>query len=119
MNLDIGSIKLPITAYVSILHRVSGCVMFFMVGLLLWLLDTSLSSEQEFVYITEILDHTFAQIAIWGSLSVLAYHMVMGTRHLLMDLGYGESLAGGVMSAKISIIMVAFLICMIGWWVFS
>ena len=93
--------------------------MFFVMGLHLWLLDTSLSSEQGFIYLAEIFDHTFARITLWGSLSVLAYHMVMGIRHLLMDLGYGESLAGGVISAKISLGAAVFLICTIGWWIFS
>ena len=48
MNLDLGTIDLPITAYASIAHRVTGVLMFFASFLLLWALDLSLASESLF-----------------------------------------------------------------------
>ena len=48
VNLDIGSMQLPITAYVSIAHRLSGVFLFLVSGLLVWALDTSLRSEEGF-----------------------------------------------------------------------
>ena len=48
VNLDIGTIKLPITSYVSILHRVSGVILFFAVAIFLWMLESSLASEASF-----------------------------------------------------------------------
>jgi succinate dehydrogenase cytochrome b556 subunit len=57
VNLDIGTIQLPVTAYVSILHRVSGVVLFGAVGLFLWILDSSLSTEQDFISIKEFMNN--------------------------------------------------------------
>ncbi|MGL5372028.1 MAG: succinate dehydrogenase, cytochrome b556 subunit, partial [Plesiomonas shigelloides] len=46
VNLDLKTISFPITAIASILHRVSGVITFIALGILLWLLSLSLSSEQ-------------------------------------------------------------------------
>lgn len=60
VNLDIGTIKLPITAYASILHRISGVVLFVAVGILLWMLDASLASEESFNSLKQGLTHPFS-----------------------------------------------------------
>jgi len=90
VNLDIGTIKLPITSYVSILHRVSGVIMFFAVGIFLWMLESSLASEQSFADLGQLLSNPICQFIIWGSLAALAYHAIAGIRHLIMDFGFGE-----------------------------
>ena len=118
MNLDLGTIRLPITSYVSILHRVSGVAMFFAVAIFLWMLDTSLASEQGFAMVNSLFDNLLAQIIVWGCLSALAYHMVMGTRHLVMDAGYGETFESGRLTAKIAAVVAASLIGLIGGWIF-
>ena len=118
MNLDLGTIRLPITSYVSILHRVSGVAMFFAVAVFLWILDTSLASEQGFAEINTLFDSFFAQMIIWACLSALAYHMVMGTRHLVMDAGYGETFESGRLTATIAAVVAAVLIGLIGGWIF-
>ena len=82
VNFDIGTIKLPITSYVSILHRVSGVILFLAVALMLWVLDMSLSSEQSFISLKECLSSPIAQFVIWAALATLAYHIVAGIRHL-------------------------------------
>jgi len=117
VNLDIGTIALPITAYASILHRVSGVILFAVVGLLLWLLDTSLSSEQGFASVRECLDSTLAKLVLWAALSALAYHFVAGIRHLIMDMGVGETLEGGRTGAKLVFVAAVILILLAGVWV--
>ena len=84
VNLDIGTIKLPITSYVSILHRVSGVVLFFAVGIFLWMLESSLASEQGFNDLGTMLSNPICQFIIWGSLAALAYHAIAGIRHLII-----------------------------------
>ena len=116
VNLDIGTIQLPITAYVSILHRVSGVVLFGAVGLFLWILDSSLSSEESFNSIKEFMNTLIVQIIIWLSLAALIYHLVAGLRHLVMDYGYGETLSGGILGAKLVLIFSAILMLMAGFW---
>lgn len=119
VNLDIGTIQLPITSYVSILHRVSGVVLFAAIAIFLWVLDASLTSEESFNTVKECIGGTLCQIIIWASLAALAYHMVAGVRHLIMDLGIGETLEGGQLGAKIALIVAAVLIVLAGVWVWA
>jgi succinate dehydrogenase, cytochrome b556 subunit len=117
VNLDIGTIKLPITAYASILHRVSGVVMFGVVGILLYVLDGSLASPESFDELKSCLSSPLAKLVLWACLSALAYHLVAGVRHLIMDLGVGETLEGGKLGAKLVFIVAVILILLMGAWI--
>ena len=117
VNLDFGTIQLPITSYVSILQRVSGVVLFAAIAVFLWILDASLSSEESFNAVKECVGGTFCQLIIWASLAALAYHIVAGVRHLFMDFGIGETLEGGQLGAKIVFVVAAILIVLAGVWV--
>ncbi|NIB41362.1 succinate dehydrogenase, cytochrome b556 subunit [Pseudomaricurvus alkylphenolicus] len=117
VNLDIATIKLPITAYVSILHRVSGVILFAGVAILLCMLDASLESPESFAALKEGLQNPIYQFFIWGTLAALAYHMVAGIRHLIMDMGIGETLEGGQSGAKIALVVAVVLIALAGVWV--
>ena len=114
VNLDIGTIDLPITAHASITHRITGVILVAGVALLLWLLDASLASEESFNAIKSASDSFFCKLALWGVLSALIYHSVAGVKHLIMDLGIGETLEGGVLGAKLVILVSAVLIVLVG-----
>lgn len=109
--------KLPITAYVSILHRVSGVVMLAGILILLWMLDRSLASQESFSALKETLTSPIAKIVLWGVLAALAYHFAMGVRHLIMDLGFGETKEGGKLGAKVALVIAIVLIVLAGFWV--
>jgi len=117
VNLDISTIKLPITAYVSILHRMSGIFLFAGMAFLLWMLDSSLDSQESFAAVRDVTANPICQFVLWAVLSGLAYHMVMGIRHLIMDFGVGESLKGGQLGAKIALVIAIVSIALIGVWV--
>ncbi|GEM74739.1 succinate dehydrogenase cytochrome b556 subunit [Vibrio sagamiensis] len=102
VNLDLQTIRFPITAIASILHRVSGVITFVAVGILLWLLSISLSSPVGFENAAQIVDSFFVKLILWAILTALAYHIAGGIRHLLMDLGHFEELDSGALSAKIA-----------------
>ena len=85
VNLDLQTIRFPITAIASILHRVSGVITFVAVGILLWLLGTSLSSPEGFEQASAIMGSFFVKFIMWGILTALAYHVVVGIRHMMMD----------------------------------
>ncbi|ASA54957.1 succinate dehydrogenase cytochrome b556 subunit [Vibrio gazogenes] len=102
VNLDLQTIRFPITAIASILHRVSGVITFVAIGILLWLLSVSLSSPEGFQYASELVGGFFVKFILWGILTALSYHIVGGIRHLIMDLGYFEELESGTQTAKIS-----------------
>ncbi|WP_111642056.1 succinate dehydrogenase, cytochrome b556 subunit [Marinimicrobium alkaliphilum] len=117
VNLDISTIKLPITAIVSILHRLSGVFLFAGTAVLLWLLAASLRSEESFIALQESLSAPLIKFVVWAVLATLAYHAVMGVRHLLMDCGLGESLKGGRIGAWVALAVAVVLIILAGVWV--
>lgn len=117
VNLDISTIKLPITAYVSILHRISGIFLFTGVAFLLWMLDISLRSAEGFEQVKAIGASPLCQFILWAVLAGLAYHLVAGIRHLIMDLGVGETLKGGQLGAKLVVVIATVLIILAGVWV--
>ncbi|WP_020209258.1 succinate dehydrogenase, cytochrome b556 subunit [Gilvimarinus chinensis] len=117
VNLEISTIKLPITALVSITHRASGVFLFAGVAVLLWMLDSSLSSEEGFAAVQDALASPVCKFIIWAVLAGLAYHLVMGVRHLFMDCGVGESLEGGRLGAKLALAVAVILIVLAGVWV--
>jgi len=82
VNLDLRTIKLPITAYTSILHRVSGVILFLGIVVMLFALDKSLASEEGFAEVQACLTSPLAKLIIWGLLSALLYHLVAGVRHI-------------------------------------
>ncbi len=117
VNLDIGTMRLPITAWASISHRASGVLLFAGVAVLLWMLDTSLSGPEGFAAVRECLDGFIAKLVIWVIVAGLIYHSLAGIKHLVMDLGIGESLEGGVLGARIVVIASIVLILLTGIWV--
>ncbi|GAC1034896.1 succinate dehydrogenase, cytochrome b556 subunit [Pseudomonas sp. No.21] len=117
VNLDLRTIKLPITAYTSILHRISGVILFVGIAVLLYALGKSLASEEGFEQVKACLTSPLAKFVIWGLLSALLYHLVAGVRHLVMDAGIGETLEGGKLGSKIVIAISAVLIVLAGVWV--
>ncbi|WP_313515346.1 succinate dehydrogenase, cytochrome b556 subunit [Pseudomonas sp.] len=117
VNLDLRTIKLPITAYTSILHRISGVILFVGLAVMLFMLDKSLSSEEGFADVKMYLTSPLAKFVIWGLLSALLYHLVAGVRHLVMDTGVGETLEGGKKGSKIVIAVSVVLIVLAGVWI--
>ncbi|PQA50864.1 succinate dehydrogenase, cytochrome b556 subunit [Amnimonas aquatica] len=99
VNLSLATIiqvnlKSPV-AIASILHRLSGILLFFVVPGLLALLSCSLSSPEGFAQVQELLSGLFARLVLFVGLAGLVYHFLAGVKHLIADWGIGESLEGG------------------------
>ena len=107
VNLDLGTINLPVTAYASITHRVTGVLMFFSSFLMLWALDQSLASEASFNAVAAVLSSPLAKLVSWCIASALTYHALAGVKHLIMDAGIGETMRGGVLGARIVFVLAA------------
>ncbi len=116
VNLDLTQFSFPLPALTSIVHRATGLILFVGTAILLYILELSLSSEEDFNSVKECLDGFFVKFIIWGILSGLLYHLVAGFKHLLMDFGIGETLEGGVLGAKVTIVISAVLILLAGVW---
>ena len=117
VNLDIGTIALPITAYTSILHRASGVFLVAGMAVLFWLLGTSLSGPEGFAQAKERLSSFWGKLVVWAVLVGISYHAAAGVKHLVMDAGIGESMEGGERGAKLVLIATAVLVVLTGLWV--
>lgn len=76
----------PIQAKISILHRVSGVLLFVALPFLLYLLDQSLASELSFSQLQITLTHWPVQLALSVTAWAISFHSCAGLRHVLMDL---------------------------------
>ena len=101
VNLDLGTIQLPVTAYASITHRVTGVLMFFASFLLLWALDMSLDSEESFSALSVLFSSLPVKAMAWAVATALTYHALAGIKHLIMDAGIGETMRGGIVGARV------------------
>jgi succinate dehydrogenase / fumarate reductase cytochrome b subunit len=115
--LNLMQIRMPIPAIVSILHRASGLILFLLLPLLLWLLSSSLYSTNSFDALQETLaSHLLLRFFIWVVLSSLIYHLIAGIRHLIMDMGIGESLKAARFSAVVVMVISAVCVLFLGIW---
>ena len=114
VNLDLTTIKMHPAANASIMHRISGVIMVFAIGILLWTLSLSLSSAEEFAQVKSLLDGVFFKLIIIAICSALIYHMLGGIRHLMMDMGHFEEIGSGNASAKFIIALWIVLTLVVG-----
>ena len=111
VNLSMGQVlevnlKSPV-AIASILHRLSGVIVFLLVPVLLWLLDKSLSSAEGFAQVQAIFASFIVRFIVWVFVAGLIFHFIAGVRHLIADMGVAEELQSGRIAATISLILSA------------
>lgn len=116
VNLNLLTIRFPIPAIVSILHRITGVFIFLLIPFMLWALDQSLTSQQDFDALQQYLNTPFIKFMVWCVLAAFIFHLVAGIRHLFMDMGVGEELKSGRLSAQITLILSVVLIVLAGIW---
>lgn len=80
----------------------------------MWLLDSSLASEDGFNAVKAVFDSVICKLILWGVLAALIYHTVAGVKHLIMDLGIGETMEGGSRGARIVFVVSGILIVLVG-----
>ena len=117
VNLDLGSMKYPPMAIVSILHRISGLVLFLLLPLMLYFLSLSLRSVESFDRLQTMLTSPYHKMLLWIFSSAFIYHVIAGIRHLLLDIGVGEQLGVSRQSAKIVIILALIVTIFLGIWI--
>ena len=113
--LDLTKIRLPMSAFISITHRLSGMYVFFItLPLGLSLINKSIKSKSSFEeLIVEISSVSFFSFFVLLSFQILLYHVLTGVRHLIMDFFHvGESLDGSYYSAILTVCL-WFLLCII------
>jgi len=116
VNLDLTKFKFPLPAITSILHRISGVLIFFGIAILLYLLDLSLRSPEGFSRASDWLVSPLVKFVVWVILSGLFYHLIAGIKHLTLDLGLGETTGGARASAMGTLVLAGIAAVIAGVW---
>ena len=82
-------IRLPLAGWVSILHRVSGLLLFFATVWLLFLLDRSLASESGFESVKQYASNPLVKVALLVLIWSYCHHFCAGIRFLFLDIHKG------------------------------
>ena len=91
-HLNLVTIRLPVPGIVSIMHRVSGAVLFLMLPLLLWLFQSSLQSQESFAAFHAVVSNPLMKLFLLALLWGYLHHLLAGVRHLFLDLHIGAEL---------------------------
>ena len=113
-NLDLMTIRLPLPGILSILHRVSGAVLFLLLPILLWLFESSLTSPETFAVFKSIAAHPLVKLILLGLIWLYLHHFCAGIRYLLLDLHKGIDLESARLSSKIVFAVSIVLTLLIG-----
>lgn len=104
-NLNLFTIKLPINALISILHRATGCVLFLILPLLLLALQFSLSSAEHFETVVSILHSPLIKLMLLGLAWGFFHHFFAGIRHLAMDVHWMTTLMKARYTSKVVLVL--------------
>ena len=109
---DLPSYRLPAAGWVSILHRVSGALMFFLMPFIIWMFDSSITSEISFAKFAAAFNVGLGFIPGWFmKLVALAiiwaylHHSIAGIRHLYMDTFHAVTKEFGKSSAVATLVL--------------
>lgn len=114
-NLNLFTIRLPINAVVSIMHRASGMVLFLMLPALLWVLQQSLTSETRYQNIAIGLQHWAFKLILIGIAWAFFHHFFSGIRHLAMDVHWMTSLQKARFSSRVVLWLVGVSVAIFAW----
>ena len=95
---DLPSYRLPAAGIVSILHRISGFLMFLLLPFIIWMFDTSISSEISFAKFTGLFERGtwifagwFIKLVALALIWAYLHHLIAGVRHLWMDVRHSAT----------------------------
>lgn len=107
--IDATQYRLPVAAQLSILHRASGIVMFLLLPFIVWMFDTSVSSEVSYGTFTSVftagwgfLPDWFVKLVVLALIWSYLHHFCAGVRHLWMDATHSVTKEQGKSSAVVS-----------------
>ena len=115
-NLNLLTIRLPVPALVSIMHRVSGAFLFMLLPLLLWVLHLSMSSAESYQTAQSVLSHPIAKLICLAVTWAYLHHACAGIRHLALDAHYGLRLNYARATSRAVLIISGLLTLRMGIW---
>ena len=107
-NLNLFTIRLPINAVVSILHRASGMALFLAIPLILLALQYSVRSPESYAALANLLDTWFFKLILIGLSWAFFHHFFAGIRHLMQDIHWMTSLQKARFSGRVVLWLVGF-----------
>lgn len=118
---DLPSYRLPAAGIVSILHRISGAILFLLMPFIIWMFDTSVTSEITYEHFTSVfvagvgfLPGWFLKLVALGLIWAYLHHFIAGVRHLWMDATHSVSLKQGSTSAMLTLVSSLVLTVLLG-----
>jgi succinate dehydrogenase / fumarate reductase cytochrome b subunit len=118
---DLPTYRLPAAGIVSILHRVSGALMFLLMPFIIWMFDTSISSEISFARFTAVFNigvgvvpGWFVKLVALALIWAFLHHFIAGLRHLWMDARHAVSKEFGKSSAVFTLALSVGLTVVLG-----
>ena len=109
---DLPSYRLPAAGIVSILHRISGLIMFLLLPLLVWMFDTSVSSEISFAKFSAAFNvglgfvpAVLVKVVVLGLIWAYLHHLIAGVRHVYMDVCHAVTKEFGKSSAVVTLVL--------------
>lgn len=107
---DLPTYRLPLAGIVSILHRISGFIMFLLLPLIVWMFDTSVSSEISFAKFSAaftvglgFVPGVLVKVVVLGLIWAYLHHLIAGVRHVYMDVNHAVSKEFGKSSAVVTL----------------
>ena len=116
VNLSLVTFRYPMAAIVSILHRISGIVILAGVGYFAYLLELMLESPASFDWVFDAVHTSYHGLIVWAVLTAVAYHVIAGIRHLLLDFHIGDTLSASRATAWTVLILTAAVSIALAWW---
>jgi succinate dehydrogenase / fumarate reductase, cytochrome b subunit len=118
---DLTTYRLPPAGWVSILHRASGGLMFILLPLIVWLFDTSVSSEISFDRFSAafsgglwVLPGWMFKLVVLALIWAYLHHLIAGVRHLYMDARHAVTKEFGKSSAIVTLVLSIGLTLLLG-----
>jgi succinate dehydrogenase / fumarate reductase cytochrome b subunit len=103
---DLPNYRLPAAGIVSILHRISGLIMFLLLPFIVWMFDTSVSSEISFAKFSAafhvglgFVPAVLVKVVVLGLIWAYLHHLIAGVRHVYMDVFHAVTKEFGKFSA--------------------
>ena len=119
--IDAVKYRLPLAGVVSILHRVSGGLMFILLPFIVWLLDVSLTTEISYERFTSAFEAGigfvpgfFVKLVVLALIWAYLHHFIAGVRHLYMDATHSVTKDFGRQSAVVTLALSVLLTVLLG-----
>ena len=103
--LNLFQIRLPLPGLISIMHRISGAVLFLALPLLLWWLQESLMSSASYAALKATFSNWCFKLVLIGLIWGYLHHLFAGIRHLLLDLDIGTDLADARLTSMLVLVI--------------